>query len=106
PPPDRVLSTADPARVPEILATVAEETARGRWASGYVGYEAAAGLDPGLAVRPPAPGDPPLIWFALTAAPTPGPAISRHFGHRTGDGGRADWRADWSADEHAAAVRR
>jgi para-aminobenzoate synthetase/4-amino-4-deoxychorismate lyase len=41
----------------------------GRWAAGYVAYEAAPGLDPALGVRGRAPGDPfagmPLVWFGI-----------------------------------------
>ena len=42
---------------------------RGRWAAGFVAYEAAPGLDPALSVRERERDDPfaalPLLWFAL-----------------------------------------
>ena len=51
------------------LERVRDLTRRGLWAGGYVGYEAAPGFDPGLAVRTRMIGDPfhqlPLLWFGL-----------------------------------------
>jgi len=49
--------------VPAIAA--ADRAARrGRWAAGYVAYEAASGLDRGLPVHDPLPGL-PLVWFGI-----------------------------------------
>jgi para-aminobenzoate synthetase / 4-amino-4-deoxychorismate lyase len=47
-----------------------EDAARGgRWAAGFVAYEASPGLDPAMSVREREPGDPfaalPLLWFAI-----------------------------------------
>jgi len=47
-----------------------EEAARGgRWAAGFVAYEASPGLDPAMSVRGRERGDPfaalPLVWFAI-----------------------------------------
>jgi para-aminobenzoate synthetase / 4-amino-4-deoxychorismate lyase len=47
-----------------------EEAARGgRWAAGFVAYEASPGLDPAMSVRGRERGDPfaslPLLWFAM-----------------------------------------
>jgi len=47
-----------------------EEAARGgRWAAGFVAYEASPGLDPAMSVRGRDRGDPfaalPLLWFAI-----------------------------------------
>ncbi len=47
-----------------------EEAARGgRWAAGFVAYEASPGLDPAMSVRGRERGDPfaalPLLWFAI-----------------------------------------
>jgi para-aminobenzoate synthetase/4-amino-4-deoxychorismate lyase len=59
-------------RLDEVAATLeaaAAAAARGLWAAGFVGYEAAPGLDPDLVVRDRATGDAfddlPLAWFAL-----------------------------------------
>ncbi len=59
-----------------LLREVERATGRGRWAAGFVSYEAAPAFDPALAAHPP--GALPLAWFALfdswePAAP-PGPA--------------------------------
>jgi len=51
------------------LDRVEDAARRGRWAAGFVAYEAAPGLDPALSVRERERGDPfaalPLLWFAL-----------------------------------------
>jgi para-aminobenzoate synthetase/4-amino-4-deoxychorismate lyase len=59
-------------RAGEVVATLeAAEAATGRglWVAGFVTYEAAPGLDPGLVVRPRDADDPfaalPLAWFAM-----------------------------------------
>jgi len=55
--------------VAAALQRVEYLTGRGLWAGGFVAYEAAPGLDPGLAVRPRLLTDPfvhlPLVWFGL-----------------------------------------
>jgi para-aminobenzoate synthetase/4-amino-4-deoxychorismate lyase len=68
--PVRVVSTDDPDRVRAALSEVEAEARRGRWAAGFVAYEAAPGLDPALAVRRGGPG--PLLWFGIHDAPAPG----------------------------------
>ena len=61
---------SDPADVVPVLAEVERATAQGCWAFGYVAYEAAAGLDPRLAVRARRPDDGlPLVLFALCERP-------------------------------------
>lgn len=77
--PTRIVSTDDLGRVRAALAEVEAEALRGRWAAGFVAYEAAVGLDPAFSVRRPGPG--PLVWFGIhdTIVPpsTPG-AASAH----------------------------
>jgi para-aminobenzoate synthetase/4-amino-4-deoxychorismate lyase len=68
-----VASTA--VQVPEVLAQVQAATEAGWWAFGYVGYEAAPGLDDSLVVAPSfsaTPGDDglPPAWFGLYPPPT------------------------------------
>jgi para-aminobenzoate synthetase/4-amino-4-deoxychorismate lyase len=61
------------ARIEEEVAPALDEVEdavrRGRWAAGFVAYEAAPGLDPALSVRGREGGDPfaalPLLWFAV-----------------------------------------
>jgi para-aminobenzoate synthetase/4-amino-4-deoxychorismate lyase len=76
-----VLEATRPDEVRGVLEAAEGAAARGLWVAGYVAYEAAPGLDPALAVRARAAGDPferlPLAWFAMferreeTALPVP-----------------------------------
>jgi para-aminobenzoate synthetase / 4-amino-4-deoxychorismate lyase len=55
--------------VAPVIAAAEAATSRGLWAVGFVGYEAAPGIDGALVVRERRPGDVfddlPLVWFAL-----------------------------------------
>jgi para-aminobenzoate synthetase/4-amino-4-deoxychorismate lyase len=58
----------------EVLAALAQvegEAARGRWAAGFVAYEAAPAFDPAL--RAHAPGPLPLVWFGIYDGPVSAP---------------------------------
>ncbi|MDP9428567.1 MAG: hypothetical protein M3Q47_06665, partial [Actinomycetota bacterium] len=73
----RVLAAATPADVVPVLAEVERATEAGQWAFGYVAYEAAAGLDPALAVAARPAGDAlPLAVFGLTGRPVDVPPVS------------------------------
>jgi len=61
----RVLAASQPDEVLPLLAAVEQEVAAGRHAVGFLSYEAAAGLDPALPVRPR--GALPLAWFGIFA---------------------------------------
>jgi para-aminobenzoate synthetase / 4-amino-4-deoxychorismate lyase len=67
--PHGVLEARTPAEVPGLIDAAEAAAARGLWVGGFVAYEAAAGLDPGLVVKTREPSDPfaalPLAWFAL-----------------------------------------
>jgi para-aminobenzoate synthetase / 4-amino-4-deoxychorismate lyase len=54
-----------------VLEEVERATDAGKWAFGFVAYEAAAALDPGLAVHRVPAGGPPLLWFGLSDEPVP-----------------------------------
>ncbi|WP_232807140.1 chorismate-binding protein [Geodermatophilus chilensis] len=91
-----------PDQVVDVLAEVERATDAGQWAFGYVAYEAAAGLDPGLAVHPPAADGTPLAWFGLCDEPVPVPPL---------DAGpeppwAAEWEPTWTPAEHASGVAR
>ena len=64
-----VLEARRPGEVPGTIEAAEVAAARGLWVAGFVGYEAAPGLDPELSVRVRAPDDPfselPLAWFAM-----------------------------------------
>jgi para-aminobenzoate synthetase / 4-amino-4-deoxychorismate lyase len=96
----RILVAHRPREVAGVLEEVERATAEGDWAFGYVGYEAAPAFDVALAVVPPAPGDPPLAWFGLAAAPARGPCVAGPAGARE----RVRWVPDWTDAEHAQAV--
>jgi para-aminobenzoate synthetase / 4-amino-4-deoxychorismate lyase len=72
-----VLEAGRPEEVAGVLASADAAAARGLWVAGFVGYEAAPGLDPALAVRARRNDGPPLAWFAMfegrqeTALPEP-----------------------------------
>jgi para-aminobenzoate synthetase / 4-amino-4-deoxychorismate lyase len=68
--PRETVTASTPEEVAPALARVEAAVAGGLWAAGFVAYEAAPGLDPGLAVRsrPPAGApfaDLPLVAFGL-----------------------------------------
>ncbi len=100
PPPFRVLVASTPADVVPVLTEVERATAAGHWAFGYVGYEAASGLDPALPTHPPDPDGPPPAWFGLCAPPRPVDPVA------PAGGSPLDWRPDWSDADHRRAVDR
>lgn len=103
PPPDRVLVAERAQDVPDVLARVQRATDTGRWAYGFVAYEAAAGLDPHLAVHDRRDEALPLVWFGIGDEPIRVPPVSR------GDAGppyRARWSPGWTRRGHADQVQR
>lgn len=62
---ERMLVAQRPEEVPEVLGEVERAVAAGRHAAGFVGYEAAPGLDPALPTH--LPGRLPLAWFGIFA---------------------------------------
>ena len=102
----RVLVATTAEDVVPVLAEVERATDAGSWAFGYLAYEAAAGLDPGLAVAPRPPGGSlPLAVFGLADRPVDvppvGPPPGRERGYTVGPWGRA-----WTEAGHRAAVER
>jgi para-aminobenzoate synthetase/4-amino-4-deoxychorismate lyase len=89
-----------PEHVAEVLYEVDTAARNGYWAFGFVSYEAAAGLDPSLAVHPPS-GELPLAWFGTTPAPETVPVIESSPQRRCRTG---PWCYDWQQDEHRQAV--
>jgi len=97
PPPRRVVVASSPAEVVPVLAEVERATAAGEWAFGFLAYEAAGGLDPGLVTAEP--DGSPLAWFGIGGPPEPTAPLTPS-GRAPGPG----WTPDWTAAEHAAAV--
>jgi len=58
-----------PEEVPGLLERAEAAAARGLWAVGHVGYEAAPAFDPALRTHAPASGPAPLATISLFAAP-------------------------------------
>lgn len=65
--PVAVLEARSPREVPPLLAEVERAARAGRWAAGFVAYEAAPAFDDAFVTRPPGPL--PSAWFALFDAP-------------------------------------
>lgn len=67
---DRPVRVLQAARLEDVRAVVREAAAdaAGRWAVGFVAYEAAPAFDDALVTRPPLPGL-PLAWFAIFDRP-------------------------------------
>ncbi len=101
-PPSRVLVARRPGEVRPLLAELDRVTSGGAWAFGYLAYEAAPGLDPGLAVH--APPDPGLLaWFGVGRAPQRAPLIAAPSGPRPYHA--TPWRPATTAEQHSGAVQ-
>ncbi|GLZ53120.1 chorismate-binding protein [Actinomycetospora sp. NBRC 106378] len=99
--PAEVLTAGRADEVPDVLAAVDAATASGRWAYGYLAYEAAPGLDPDLVTHRPDPDGPPVARFALSdVPPRPVPVVA------PGPPPPAAWSLRTDAATHAAAVAR
>jgi aminodeoxychorismate synthase component I len=74
------------------------------WAFGYVAYEAAAGLDPQLAVHPSPPMGMPLAWFGICDEPIPVPPLEAAEVRTPAEvrpNCTARWQPTWTAAGHA-----
>ena len=80
---DGILVAHRAADVVPLLAEVDRVTRAGRWAFGYVSYEAAPGLDRHLLTHAPIADGPPLAWFGVAADPVATPLIGRPRGSRS-----------------------
>ena len=103
PTPERVLVANRVQDVADVLDQVQRATDAGRWAFGYLAYEAAIGLDPDLAVHPHPEGGMPLAWFGICDEPVPIPVVS---GDDPARPYRADWYPSWTPAGHAEQVAR
>ncbi|MEV4643418.1 aminodeoxychorismate synthase component I [Saccharopolyspora sp. NPDC049357] len=102
PAPSGVLITHQPEEVAPVLDLVDRATSNGRWVFGFLAYEAAAGLDPDLAVHSAQEGL-PLAWFGITGPPTPIPAVC---GRAEAGDFDVGWEPNWSPVEHRVLVDR
>ncbi|MFB6248846.1 MAG: aminodeoxychorismate synthase component I [Salinibacter sp.] len=93
--PSRILTASTPDDVPALLAEIETETEAGRYAAGYLSYEAGFPF-----VDLPAPEHPdPAAWFGVYDAPTPLAPVE--VGH-----GLADLEGEASAHDVAFSVPR
>ena len=106
PTPDRVLVAERPEEVVDVLAEVQRATDSGRWAFGYVAYEAAAAFDPRLVAHPAPPMDMPLVWFGICDEPIPVPPVDAADPGGARSPCAVGWRPRWTRDGHAEAVAR
>ena len=83
--------------VPAAIEAAQVAAQRGRWAFGYVAYEAGAGLDPTLPAVEAEPGL-PLVWFGLADAPVAVSAAA------PGDFHTQEWAIEWSPEEYGERV--
>lgn len=86
-------------RVADVLPTlqaVEAETERGRWAAGFVTYEAASAFDPALPTHDDESGL-PLLWFGLYESPRPAAAPPP-----VGRGAPLHWQPSVSVEEYNA----
>lgn len=99
-----VLVAHRPADVVRVLEEVERATEAGRWAYGYVAYEAAGGLDPSLVTHRPPPGSLPLAWFALADAPVSVPPVEA--AGPSAATAEVRWWPGWTPAEHQRDVER
>ena len=86
--------------VEPVLRAVQAAADEGRWAFGFVAYEAAPALDPALATQAGVDGL-PLAWFGVADEPLAVPPITPRGGAGYAAG---PWTCGWSRDRHARAV--
>jgi para-aminobenzoate synthetase / 4-amino-4-deoxychorismate lyase len=106
---DEVLVATRHDQVAGVLSAVDQATRAGRFAFGYLAYEAAPGLDSTLVVHPGAADGPPLAWFARTGPPVSVPVVDRpQLGQARGSTGTSGytvrWRRGWTPAEHRRGV--
>jgi para-aminobenzoate synthetase/4-amino-4-deoxychorismate lyase len=85
------------AAVCPALERVAQRTAEGCWAAGYVAYDAAPAFDAALHVAGRAPT--PLLWFGIYSAPDRAP-----YGAVTHDSAAGEWQPHVSRAEYGEAI--
>jgi para-aminobenzoate synthetase/4-amino-4-deoxychorismate lyase len=99
--PHRVLVASSTSEVAPVLDEVDRATREGSWAFGYVAYEAAPGLDAGLAVCDRELNSPPLVWFGISDEPARVPPVCPS----SGEGyNAATWQPGWTPAEYGRDV--
>ncbi len=96
--PEEILVTDSPAEVSDIIAVAEERAAAGRWVPGFLSYEAASGLDPGLTTHPPSSRI-PLAWFGVFSNRHDDPPWPDRLPHQLGE-----WEPDLDRASHEAGL--
>jgi len=94
--PVSVLVARAPNEVLTALQAVEAEVGRGRWAAGWVTYEAASAFDPALVTHGDRSGL-PLLWFGIYQSPQAACAPPK-----VGQGASLDWQPSVSVGEYNA----
>lgn len=98
--PVQVISAGAVAEVlPALQAVESAVERQGRYAAGFIAYEAGAAFDPALAFQPPTPL--PLLWFGLYHRPAQVEPPLEATGFSVGE-----WTPSLSQADYARAVRR
>src|SRR5260221_14655811 len=98
--PDELIVARSLDEVLPAMEAVALATAAGKYAAGFVSYEAAPAFDPALRTHAIATAAThiPLLWFGVYRAPRPPPAAGLAM-YSIGE-----WRADTGAEKYTAAI--
>jgi len=102
--PSEVVTAHRLEEVRPCLEKVEKAAAAGRWAAGYVAYEAAAAFDPALAAHPPLASLPLAVFGIYDAVTTMDAEDFR--AHRVGAGRLSAWRPGVARRDYDAAIAR
>ena len=99
-----VLVAQTPVEVPDLLSELRQAVGRGRWAAGFLSYEATPAFDPAFASHPPE-SDVPAAWWALFDEPERLDALPEwHQTPTDDDVPDLDWRPLVGREDHARSV--
>ena len=102
--PSELIRISRPENVESGFARLEHARRSGKWAAGYIGYEAGFSLDPALSATQTKRDRTPLLCFGVFDAPgsfpPPGAAISAHGGERPATALFGDIRAGWSRETY------
>ena len=101
--PERTIIAWHIDEIQPALQTIAAATQAGKYAAGFLSYEAATAFDSALKTKTPAADNVPLLWFGIYApeAVTRSPPVAGLELYNI-----ADWQADTSPEQHAASIKK
>ena len=100
--PERTIIAWHIDEIQPALQAIAAATQAGKYAAGFLSYEAATAFDSALKTKTPEADNVPLLWFGIYApeAVTRCPPVAGLELYNI-----ADWQADTSPEQHAAAIK-